>query len=64
MSGAPKCPLRQDMMGKMPECDDGCAWLMKMNDTCQNSVCAVAVIARWQSKITWMPVNYRNEVDE
>lgn len=59
-----RCPLKEDNFGRMPECQPDCAWLMMMNDTEQYRMCAVALIARKQADNYWMPVNYKNEVDD
>lgn len=63
VDGAPRCPLRDGMTGEMGECVKECAWLMRMAETEQYSVCAVALTARNQAIEPWTPINYWNEVD-
>ena len=41
-----KCPMRQDMIGKMPECDPECAWLVQVSECCAESqvICAMVLM--------------------
>jgi len=64
VDGAPRCPLRDSMTGEMGVCDKRCAWLVKLRETDQYKVCAVAARPKPSGEITpWTPVNYWNEVD-
>ncbi len=46
-----KCPLREDMLGRMPECEQDCSWLttITLEDGFSRDVCAVQLIALKQS---------------
>ena len=61
---SPRCPLRDGMTGEMDVCDKRCAWLVKLRETDQYKVCAVAARPKPSGELTpWTPINYWNEVD-
>jgi hypothetical protein len=60
MTDKPKCPLkfRLQAFEGGEECDEGCAWLMRMPDTENCYACAFAVKAnRGQDYQMWTPAN-------